>query len=707
MAFILMLGRSLLLLAAGLSLLAQDWPAYHGGPANTKFSPLKQIHTGNVSRLALAWKFDTGDAGQDTEMQCNPLVVRGRMFVSSPRLRVFALDAATGRPLWRFDPHQGRDPGPGKFRHRGFNYWESGGEGRLFFAAGPWLWCLNARTGRPVRSFGRLGRIDLRNDLGRDASGLVVTLTSPGVVYKDLLIIGSLVSEGLPAAPGHIRAYDVRTGRLRWIFHTIPQPGESGYDTWPPDGYKYLGGANSWGGLALDLPRGIVFAPTGSTTYDFYGANRHGDNLFANCLIALDASSGRRLWHFQFVRHDVWDRDLPAAPTLVAVRRNGRVIDAVAQVTKSGHVWVFNRVTGESLFPYREIDVPPSDVEGEKLSPKQVLPLAPPPFARQEFTEDLVTRRTPEAHADVLGRLRLYRNGPQFTPPSLQGSILLPGFDGGAEWGGASWDPETGLFFVNANEMAWVVKLVERKQERLSTGRILYRRYCASCHKESLAGAPPEFPSLQNLAGRRSLEQVRKVATAGAGRMPGFGHLRPGSLDAILAFVYRGEDKEAVGPPEPPSPIDLKYRLDGYTRFTDAGGYPAIAPPWGTLNALDLNTGQYAWRIPLGEIPALAAQGLSNTGSENYGGSLVTAGGLLFIGATNADGKFRAFDKSTGKLLWQFQMEAAGNATPATFTAAGRQFVAIAAGGGKWGNPSGGSYYAFALPLDGQGAPAR
>lgn len=690
-------GRIALLALSSL-LCAQEWPAYHGGYANTKHSPLKQIHTGNVSQLRLAWKFDTGDAGKDTEMQCNPLVRHGVMYVSSPRLRVFALDPATGKEIWRFDPHEGKDPGAGKFRHRGFNYWESGNDRRLYFAAGPWLWCLNARTGEPVRSFGKNGRIDLRENLGRDASNLTITVTTPGVVCKDLLILGSLVSESLPAAPGHIRAFDARSGKLRWIFHTIPHPGEFGYETWPKDAWQYIGGANAWGGLALDEQRGIVFAPTGSATYDFYGANRHGDNLFANCLIALDAFTGRRLWHFQFVRHDLWDRDLPTGPTLVQVRRNGRTIDAVAQITKSGHVWVFDRATGESLFPWQEISVQQTDVDGEWTAPKQVLPLKPEPFARQLFSEDLVTRRTPEAHADVLKRWREYRNGPQFTPPSLQGTILFPGFDGGGEWGGASWDPETGLFYINSNEMAWVIKLVERKNDRRVTGRTLYLRQCASCHRDNLAGSPPEFPSLVNLAGRRSAQQVRDLVLKGAGRMPGYGHLGTSAIEAILAYILQGEEQEVADAPRAPSPIDLKYRLDGYTRFTDADGYPAITPPWGTLNALHLDSGEYAWRIPLGEIPALVKQGFANTGSENYGGSVVTAGGLLFIGATNSDAKFRAFDKRTGKLLWEYQMEAAGNATPATYMARGKQFVVIGAGGGKWGNPSGSTYYAFALP---------
>jgi quinoprotein glucose dehydrogenase len=689
-----MLGRSVPILFLSLCAQALEWPAYHGGFDNTKYSKLDQINTANVARLRLAWKFDTGDARKDSEMQCNPLIIHGVMFVSSPQLRIFALDAATGKQLWRFDPHDGK-PGSGKYRHRGFNYWEQGGDRRLYFAAGPYLYSLDARTGQPVASFGANGRIDLRDGLGRDASRLSVSLSTPGVVYKDLLIVGSIVSEGLPAAPGHIRAYDVRSGKLRWIFHTIPQPGEYGYKTWPPGAYHYIGAANAWGGLALDAARGLVFAPTGSAAYDFYGANRLGDNLFANCLIAIDAATGRRVWHFQFVRHDVWDRDLPTAPTLVTVRHNGKPVDAVAQTTKSGHVWLFERATGRSLFPYREVSVPPSDIEGERLAAKQVLPLKPAPFARQQLTEDLITRRTPAAHDDVLRRFRQLRSGPQFTPPSKQGTVILPGLDGGGEWGGASWDPETGLFYINANEMTWILRLVERKLPTHQSGRSSYVRYCAACHRDDMQGAPPEFPALTSLAGRRAEEQVRAVIAKGAGRMPGFSHLKPATLDAIVAWLMKGEDKELMDEPATPSPIDQKYRLDGYVRFTDPDGYPAIEPPWGTLNALNLNTGEYAWRQPFGEIPAL---GRNDTGSENYGGSVVTAGGLLFIAATNSDHKMHAFDKRTGKLLWEFTMDAAGNATPATYMANGKQYVVIGAGGGKWGNASGGSYYAFTLP---------
>jgi quinoprotein glucose dehydrogenase len=542
--------------------------------------------------------------------------------------------------------------------------------------------------------------VDLRAGLGRDPQTLTVSATSPGVIWKDLLILGSIVSEDLPSAPGHIRAFDVRTGRIRWIFHTIPHPGEFGYETWPPNAWKYSGGANNWTGMTLDEKRGVVFVPTGSAAFDFYGGDRTGDNLFANCLLALRADTGKRLWHFQFVKHDVWDRDLPAPPSLVTVRRNGRFVEAVAQITKSGHVFVFERDTGKPLFPIEYRKVPPSDVEGEVLAETQPLPLKPPPFARQTFTEDMVTRRTPEAHRAVLETFRKLRSGEQFTPPSREGTVIFPGFDGGGEWGGAAFDPETGLLYVNSNEMAWILRIVERpKLSGRVNARELYAANCAGCHREDRKGSPPEFPSLLDLGDKYTNYELATIIREGAGRMPGFAHLGGEALRALGAFLLYGEDAEVKA--QSALPYHLKYSFDGYTRFEDPEGYPAVAPPWGTLNAINLDTGEFAWKIPFGEWPDLAAQGIRNTGSENYGGPLVTAGGLLFIGATNHDKKFRAFDKATGKLLWETTLPAAGNATPATYEINGKQFVVIAAGGGKWGLPSGGTYVAFALGEDG------
>ncbi len=675
----------------------REWPVYGGGPESIRYSSLKQIGRSNVRRLEIAWRFDTGDEFPGSEMQCNPIIVNGVLYATTPRLRVIALDAATGKLRWSFDPNQGRKV-LGKARNRGVTYWSDGADERIFFAARQYLYALDARNGRLISNFGREGRIDLRENLGRDPEQMSISATSPGIIYQDLLIIGSIVSETLPSSPGDIRAYDVRTGALRWSFHTIPHPGEFGYDTWPKDAWQYIGGANNWAGMSLDVNRGIVFAPTGSAAFDFYGANRLGDNLFANCLLALDARTGKRLWHFQSVRHDLWDRDFPSPPSLVTVRRGGRLVDAVAQTTKSGYVFLFERETGKPLFPIELRKYPASDVEGEKAALMQPLPTLPPPFARQILTEDMLTRRTPEAHQAVLERFRKLRSGGQFVPPSREGTIIFPGFDGGAEWGGSAFDPETGILYVNSNEMAWILRLAERPQGGAQTsGRELYRRECASCHREDLRGTPPEFPSLEHLSDRLSEADVYSVVRQGAGRMPAFANLPQPAVRALARYLLYGEDRQVQNSGEP-SPIDLKYGIDGYNRFLDPEGYPAVEPPWGTLNAINLNNGKISWRVPLGEYPALVERGIRNTGSENYGGPVVTAGGLVFLGATNFDRKFRAFDKSTGALLWETTLPAAGNATPAVYEAGGREFVVIACGGGKSGAPSGGTYVAFALP---------
>jgi quinoprotein glucose dehydrogenase len=677
-----------------------EWRVYGGNPENTRYSPLRQINRDNVRRLEIAWTYDTGDAFDGSEMQCNPLIVNGVLYATSPKLRVFALDAATGKERWSFDPHEGRRP-LSKFRNRGLTYWTDGREARIYFGFQRWLYALDAGTGKPAPDFGAGGRVDLREGLARDdAKNLTVGLTTPGVIYKDLLIVGSIVSETLPAAPGHIRAYDLRTGRMRWIFHTIPQPGEYGYDSWPKDAWQYTGGANNWSGMALDEKRGLVFAPTGSATFDFYGANRHGDNLFANTLLCLDAATGKRKWHFQTVRHDVWDRDLPSAPALVTIRREGRAIDAVAQLTKSGHIFVFERETGRPVFPIEYRRVPTTGVEGEKLADTQPVPLLPPPVARQALTEENLTTRTPEAHAAVLARFRQLRSNGQFEPPGTDGVIVLPGFDGGPGWGGAAFNPETGLLFVNSSEVPCILRLVERpKFNTLSSGKNLYERNCASCHGRDLQGSPPEFPALTGLGRKYNEAELRTVIRQGAGRMPGFASLGNDALRALLRFLMTGEDASVSGDDRAVSPgIDLKYTIDGYNRFFDPDGYPAIKPPWGTLSAVDLNEGKIAWQIPLGEHPELAAKGARNTGSWNYGGPVVTAGGVVFIGATNYDRKFRAFDQTTGRLLWESLLPSAGNATSATYQVSGRQFVVIASGGGKRGAPSGGTYVAFALP---------
>jgi quinoprotein glucose dehydrogenase len=562
-----------------------------------------------------------------------------------------------------------------------------------------YLFAIDATSGKPIISFGESGRVDLRQGLGRDPKLQSISSTSPGVVYKDLLIMGSIVSEDLPASPGDIRAYDVRTGKVRWTFHTIPHPGEYGYKTWPKDAWTYIGGSNDWAGMSLDEKRGLVFVATGSAAFDFYGANRIGDDLFSNCLMALKADTGERVWHFQGVKHDLWDRDFPAAPSLVTVRRDGRAVDAVAQITKSGYVFVFERETGRPLFPIEYRNVPASDVDGELTARTQPFPTKPPPFARQQFTQDMVTNRTPEAHRAVLAQLQKLRSGGQFTPPSLQGTVIFPGFDGGGEWGGPAFDPETGMLYVNANEMAWILRLIERpKTKDQAHARQVYAAQCANCHRQDMRGSPPEFPSLLKIGDKYKEAEIAKIIREGRGRMSNFTPLGQNVIEALARLLATGKDTQFATPLSDQFPRPLKYTMDGYNKFLDPEGYPAIAPPWGTLNAINLDDGEIKWKIPFGEFPELAAKGMRNTGSENYGGPLVTAAGILFIAATNHDNQFHAYDKATGKLLWNATLPAAGNATPATYEVNGRQFVVIAAGGGKSGTSSGGSYIAYALP---------
>ncbi len=671
------------------------WAFYGGSQEQTRYSRLSQITPENVDQLEIAWTYDTGDVRERSEMQSTPIIVDGKLFSISSSLRVFALDAATGEEIWSFS-HPSEQPLNGN-RARGVMYWSDGNTARIYASIQHYFYALDAETGKPDPAFGQGGFIDLREGLGRPIDSFRITMNTPGVVFRDLIIIGSVVSEGLPSGPGDIRAFDARTGEQRWTFHTIPHPGEPGYETWPEDAWNLVGGANSWSGMSLDEERGLVYVPTGSAAFDFYGGNRQGDNLYANSLLCLNAETGERVWHFQFVRHDVWDRDLPSPPSLITVERDGQLIDAVAQATKSGHVYVFDRETGESLFPLEEFDVPASEIPGELLATKQVLPLEPPPFARQLFTEEMITERTPEAHQAVLEAFRGFKNGPQFTPPSLEGTIVLPGYDGAAEWGGQAFDPQTGLYYVNSNEMPWTIGLDVIEPPEQAAASSLYRNACGSCHRDDRSGTPPQFPSLVDIGDRSTAADVAAVIRQGAGRMPGLAHLGEPAIEAITHYLITGEDRPATAA-APPSPYNLPYRHDGYDRFLDPDGYPAIVPPWGTLNAINLDTGEIVWKIPFGEYPELVEQGLPVTGSENYGGPIVTENGLLFIGATLQDRKFRAFDKLTGELLWETELPNSNTATPAMYEVDGRQFIAFSAGGGKGGTPSGSNYIAFALP---------
>jgi quinoprotein glucose dehydrogenase len=673
----------------------RDWPAYGGGAENNHYSSLAQIDRKNVARLAVAWSYDTQEEGV---LQTSPIIVDGVLYGLTPTQRVFALDAAIGRVLWKFDSGiNGTQP------NRGLAYWSGEKDKRILVGVLNFLYALDAATGKPIPSFGSQGRIDLRENLGREpAAAQSIYLTSPGVVYKDLIIVGGRNPETLPAPPGDIRAFDVRSGKLRWSFHTIPRPGEFGHETWPEDAWKSSGAANNWAGMSVDTKRGIVYAPTGSAAFDFYGGDRVGDDLFANCLIALNAETGERIWHFQGVRHDLWDRDFPSPPALVMVKRKGKNIDAIAQTTKQGFVYVFDRRNGTPLFPVEYRKYPPSTVPGESAAKEQPLPVRPAPFSRQLLTSDMLTNRTPLVHQWAVDRFTKLRSEGQFVPFSLgKETVVFPGFDGGAEWGGPAVDPETAILYVNANEMAWLGALAENTGENSAKG--IYMSQCSVCHGENQTGSPPAMPSLVGVGDRLRPEQIAATVKNGKGRMPGFPNLNEDQVYALTEFLMSGESKELTN--SGAAPPSMKYRFTGYHKFLDPEGYPAVAPPWGTLSAINLNTGEYAWKIPIGEYPELAAKGMKGTGTENYGGPIVTAGGLLFLGATNFDKKFRAFDKATGGLLWATTLPFAGNATPATYEVNGRQFVVIAAGGGK--DPKskpGGVYVAFALPVASNGA---
>jgi glucose dehydrogenase len=771
-----------------------DWPVYGGQAAADHYSALSQINRKNVQQLQVAWKFDAGEEGG---LETSPIIVGRVLYAYTATQKVIAVDGASGKLIWKFDSGIN-----GKSPVRGLSYWTDGKDDRIFASVTNFMYALDAHTGNPISSFGEKGRIDLRKDLRGDYQLQSIALTSPGIIYKDLIIVGGRNPETHPSPPGDIRAFDVRTGALRWRFHTIPHPGEFGYGTWPKDAWQVAGAANNWAGMALDAERGIVYVPTGSPVFDFYGADRVGDDLFADTLLALDAQTGKRIWHFQGVHHDIWDRDFPSPPALVTVKHDGKSVDAIAQTTKQGFLFLFDRANGKPLFPIEERSFPASNIPGEVTSHTQPVPLAPEPFARQLLTADLLTDRTPEAHAWAIQEFSTYLSAGQFVPTGLdKETVNFPCFLGGAEWGGPAVDTKRGVIFINSNEWACVVALTENKPGR-STGERTYHNQCSVCHNDDRKGSPPTYPSLVDVGQRLSPSQVAVTILQGKGRMPAFPSLQGDYLQSLIQYLKtaggnppesdadkakkedtpadkssltagvalyfdkcstcHGDHREGKPPTFPalvgvsnrlsvqqiqdrihhgkglmpafpglegqhleglltylataqgsidPDPdhdaiysataegAPMKYRITGSKDFLDPDGYPAIKPPWGTLNAIDLNTGKYVWKIPLGEYPALVAKGTTDTGTENYGGPIVTAGDVLFIGATVYDKKFRAFDSLTGQLLWETVLPNAAVATPATYLIDGKQYVVVAAGGGKDPKGSSGSVYvSFSLP---------
>jgi quinoprotein glucose dehydrogenase len=679
-----------------------EWKEYLGGPERNHYSPLDEIDKNNVQQLRLAWEYHSLDSGQ---VQCNPIIVDGVLYALTATTKAFALDAATGKEIWKT-----KSEGPDTYNTgRGVSYWEEGNDKRILYTSGEWLYAVDARTGIRISSFGDSGRVSLKSGLGETSKDKMVISNTPGTVYEDLIFMPLRVSEGPAASLGSIQAFNIRTGKLAWVFHTIPEPGEFGYDTWPKDVYKNtagVGAANNWSGMSVDRKRGLLFVPTGSAASDFYGAHRKGANLFANSLLALDAKTGKRIWHFQFVHHDILDRDPPAPPNLVTVRHNGELIDAVAQVTKQGYVFVFNRETGKPLFPIREIPVPQSDIPGEESWPTQPLPEKPAPYARQSLTEKDINPYA-ENKQELIALLRQSRSEGPFTPLSEKGTIIYPGLDGGAEWGGAAVDPD-GIMYINSNEMAWLISLkrdsVQTGNSNMTPGQGLYVANCTTCHGANRKGNPASgYPSLVDIGSRRKREATSNIISHGKGMMPAFPKLTEEQKKSLVAFLFNDERAASVQSKEPGLNNRLKndsgvsYSISGYIKFLDKKGLPAISPPWGTLNAINLNTGGYVWKIPFGEIPELAGKGNDAHGAESYGGPVITGSGLLFIAGTK-DGYFRVYDKTNGKLLWQTLLPAAAFATPSTYMVNGKQYIVMACGGTKLGAKKGESYVAFALP---------
>ncbi len=676
--------------------LSEEWPAFGHDVSNNKFSPLDQVNSENVSRLRVVWTHEeTGDHG--ASVLFNPLVVDGKMYILMPSERLVALDALTGVPLWEFIP----DSTDVSTWSRGVTFYrdEARNEGFLLFVHGATLYGIRAEDGQLNPAFGDSGRVDFYTGLAVEPArrkAVHVTMNAPGVIYGDLFIAGCKVPDELPSTPGDIRAFNVHTGKLEWVFNTIPLKGEFGAETWPENARERNGGANCWGGMALDEARGIVYVPTASPSFDFYGADREGQNLFANCLLALDARTGQRIWHFQTTHHDLWDRDNGSPPNLLTVSHGGKTIDAVALATKLGYVFVFNRETGEPLFPIEEVPVPTrSSMPGEKPWPTQPFPVKPAPFVRQGFKERYITDVTPELNQYFKDEIRdnSYQTG-IYEPPDLNGSVILPTAHGGANWGGASVNPGTGVMFVNATDLPWFLKLTEIETlaaDNHLSGIELFGKYCSNCHGADKRGTP-YGPDIVGRADQLTPEKLDLFIKKGAEPMPSFQHLPQVQIDALVSFLKGTKIVSVPAGSETKEP----YGFSGYDFYKDADDNFAIKPPYGTLTAIDLNRGELLWQVPLGEDERLAKMGIGNSGLFNRGGGIATAGGLVFIAATG-DSRFRAFDQSTGEVVWNQELPGSGYSIPATYAVNGKQYITIGVSPDPAKNYKGG-YVTFGLP---------
>lgn len=673
-----------------------DW-AYPGGSAGqTKYSSLGQINKSNVADLEVAWVFNSGVTSGNVQM--NPLIVDGNVYVTTPLQEVIAIDGATGEQIWRFNPAREGEQFGGI--NRGISLWRKRNEReRIFFTSGGFLNAVYAQDGSPVLEFGDRGRISLNDGLVKPPEKMGITAPGAPVTVGDLVIVGAMTW----ASPANVSAFNVYTGERVWIFHTIPQPGEYGYESWGnADFWKTGAGVNVWGGLSVDPENGLVYFATGQPKDDFYRPNNAGEHLFGNSIVALDAKTGERRWHYQAIHHDLWDLDLPCAPILTTLRKNGMEIPGVVQLTKTGNLLMFNRVTGELLSEVEERPVPPSTLPGQYAYPTQPFVKWPEPFSKQVVVADDLTRISEKAYAYALERFRSADVG-WFIPPSTKG-VIYYGIHGGAEWGGGSYDPVDNVMYVNSNELAWHITmrdinatdpLASSKDRQEHAGRNVYLvSGCVNCHAADRKGRGG-IPKLEDLSETYTKQDIVDIIKKGKGAMPPFAHLPEDDVQLIASYLL---DIEAAGKDQNESARKPYYRAIDYTKFLDEEGYPATAPPWGTLNAIDLGSGKIKWKVPLGEYPELTAKGIPITGTENFGGSMVTAGGLVFVGATR-DERFRAFDKDTGEILWETKLPFGGYAVPSTYRVGGKQYVIIpATGGGKLGTATGDAYVAFALP---------
>jgi quinoprotein glucose dehydrogenase len=692
----------------------RQWRDYGGSPDGAQYSALNQINRSNVSRLQVAWTYPTGDGNK---YAFNPLIIDSTMYVLAKNNSIVALDAGTGKEIWTHPT----DPTNTLMTNRGLNYWQSadGSDRRLLFSMRNQLQAIDARNGNSITTFGKGGVVDLRDGLGRAPESLTLVQSyNPGKIFENLLILGSATNEEYRSGPGDIRAYDVRTGKLIWTFHTIPRPGEVGYETWPKDAWKTAGGANAWSGLALDEKRGLVYAPTASPKYNFYGANRPGANLFGDSLLALNARTGKLVWYYQMVHHDIWDYDNDSTPMLTTVSHNGKKVDVVAQAGKVGFLWVFNRETGEPLWPVEERPVLSSDMPAEKASPTQPFPTAPPPFARQAFTaKDLSPFLEPDERNQLEAEMQGARNEGLFTPPGLGNTVEMPGNNGGANFGGTAVDPHNGQLFVVSKDLPAMLKLELAAAPSASAtpedrGQSVFTANCALCHGATRAGNPPAIPSLVDITSRLSKDQIRSVIQHGRGPMPAFSQLSDADVSSLLTYLEHPDLAPAasVKTTKAPSvdPIHAEYKSSFGFMFAK-NGLPVITPPWTSLTAYDLNTGTIRWKIPLGTVPELAAKGFGDTGSHfPKVNPVLTAGGLIFTGTR--DRKVRAIDSDTGKVLWEAEVDAALEGMPAVYEVGDREYVVFCAAAQATtythnlpGHPASqepirGAYVAFALP---------